>query len=80
MRTIVDIPKELLGPLTKLARKKKVSRAALVREAIKELISAAGSLTISDPHSAFHSAFGIWHDRDIDGVEYEQKIRAEWER
>lgn len=25
-------------------------------------------------------AFGIWKDRSVDGVDYQRKLRAEWDR
>ena len=28
----------------------------------------------------FHDAFGLWSNRKIDGLEYQRKLRAEWER
>ena len=29
---------------------------------------------------AGHPAFGLWKQRNVDGVEYQRKLREEWER
>lgn len=79
MRTIVDIPESQLAPLDAIASKEKVSRAELVRRAVAMLLE---SMTKETPQkSSCDDAFGLWKDREdiIDGVEYQRKIRAEWD-
>lgn len=71
MRTLVDIPEEDLELLNGVVKKLAISRAEFVRRAIS---------TSLEPHraDATTTAFGIWSDRPIDGLEYEQRIRDEW--
>lgn len=71
MRTLVDIPEEDLELLNGVVKKLAISRAEFVRRAIS---------TSLEPHRAdpAASAFGIWRDRPVDGLEYQQRMRDEW--
>jgi predicted transcriptional regulator len=73
MRTLVDIPDDQIAELTRLAEQEKVSRAALVREAIADL------LVKKQPPScdAIAAAFGIRPDME-DGLTYQERLRSEW--
>jgi metal-responsive CopG/Arc/MetJ family transcriptional regulator len=73
MRTLVDIPEEHLAILNRLSKSQKVSRAELVRRAVETYI---------EPHKqpASRAAFGLWKDRDDDGLAYQERMRAEWDR
>lgn len=73
MRTIVDIPEDDLISITQLSKSRKVSRAELFRVAVRELLDK--SLTRNDSQ-----VFGLWKDRDDDGLAYQERMRAEWER
>jgi metal-responsive CopG/Arc/MetJ family transcriptional regulator len=73
MRTLVDIPEKELKQLTRLSKAKNVSRAHLVRCAIQEYLQA-------QKDDSLEAAFGMWADRGIDGLEYQLKLRAEWDR
>jgi metal-responsive CopG/Arc/MetJ family transcriptional regulator len=73
MRTLVDIPDKDLTRLNKLSRDRKVSRAHLVRTAVERY------LREEEPDS-LDQLFGIWKDRNIDGLEYQEQMRREWER
>jgi metal-responsive CopG/Arc/MetJ family transcriptional regulator len=73
MRTLVDIPKEQLEELTRLAEREKVSRAALVRQAVADLL-ASKRLAGDD---AIAAAFGIRPDME-DGLAYQERLRSEW--
>jgi hypothetical protein len=75
MRTIVDLPEPQLAALAILEAKWRSSRAHLIREAVGEYLI---------KHASSPSAFGLWR-RDPsesipDGLEFERKIRDEWER
>jgi hypothetical protein len=72
MRTLVDIPEEDLAILNELSKIEKVSRSELVRRAIA---------TYVQPHrkSAPLVGFGLWKDFPEDGLEYQERVRAEWE-
>ena len=73
MRTLVDIPESELEALNSLSKAKSTSRAELVRQAIRSYVEA------NRPKPKV-SGFGLWKDYEIDGDEYQQKIRAEWDR
>ena len=73
MRTLVDIPEGELEALNALSKTDGVSRAESIRRAIRAYVEANRPL-------AKHEGFGLWKDYDIDGDEYQQKIRAEWDR
>jgi metal-responsive CopG/Arc/MetJ family transcriptional regulator len=71
MRTLVDIPEPQLRELTRLSKRKKVSRAAVIREAVTSYLA-------ENRPKAQRNAFGLWGDRKIDGLEYQRKLRSEW--
>lgn len=73
MRTLVDIPDDLIGELDALARSHKRSRAAEVREAVRKHV-----LDKSD-RSWIDAGYGYWKDRDDigDAVEYQRAIRED---
>jgi hypothetical protein len=70
MRTIVDIPTEQLQQLAELCRREELSRAEAVRRAIALLLDAQPSPS--------DNAFGLWRDRELDGVRYQRALRDEW--
>lgn len=72
MRTLVDIPEEELKQLNQISKKKRVSRAHLVRCAISNYLN-------EQPKDSLDKFFGIWADRKIDGLEYQLKMRSEWD-
>ena len=71
MRTLIDMTDAQVEKLDDLARQNRQSRAALIRTAIDEYL---------DRHCQEHleDAFGLWSDRQVDGLEYQEKLRAEW--
>ncbi len=82
MRTIVDIPENQIKALDLLGKKEDLSRAELVRRAVKTYLDieqqnkSAGGL---DKH------FGFLKDDlqpfdGLDALEYERKMRAEWDQ
>ena len=76
MRTLVDIPDAELKKLTRLSKTDKVSRAQLVRCAIHDYLKARES----KKPDTLDESFGMWADRGIDGLEYQMRIRKEWDR
>lgn len=72
MRTLVDIPEDELEELTALSRSRKVSRAELIRQAV------AGFL--AENKAGLEDSFGLWRRRGEGGVEYQERLRREWER
>jgi metal-responsive CopG/Arc/MetJ family transcriptional regulator len=73
MRTLIDIPDDMLFELDGLARKHGRSRAAEVREAVRKHI-----LDQTD-RSWILEGYGYWKDRDDigDGVDYQRAIRED---
>ncbi|WP_341757649.1 MULTISPECIES: ribbon-helix-helix protein, CopG family [unclassified Candidatus Tisiphia] len=75
MRTIVDIPDKQIEILDQLSKRKKVSRAEIVRQALDNYI---GSYNKSKEN--YRMAFGIWKGKNIDSLLYQQKLRDEWSK
>lgn len=73
MRTVIDVPDELIASLDRVGDAEQRSRAALIRDAITEYLKAK-----SIP--AAEEAFGIWKHTRPDGVRYQRALRDEWER
>lgn len=71
MRILVDMPDNQVRELARLSAATKRPRAAIIREAVASYIA---RLKQSDPDDAF----GLWGDREVDGLEYQQKLRSEW--
>jgi len=73
MRTLIDIPDEVVADLDALARRNGRSRAAEVREAVRDHLYA------KTDNSWIARGAGYWKDRDDigDGVEYQRAIRED---
>jgi hypothetical protein len=73
MRTLVDIPAEDLDLLNGVVKTLAISRAEFVRRAISKSL---------EPHRQAHKqeAFGLWANRPVDGLKYQERIREEWEQ
>jgi hypothetical protein len=72
MRTIVDLPAGQLEALDALCRAENISRAEAVRRAV------AAHLSRELPAAA-RTAFGLWRDREETSLEFEARLRREWE-
>jgi metal-responsive CopG/Arc/MetJ family transcriptional regulator len=72
MQTVIDIPEEEITRLDKLSQERQVPREELVRAAISNYVKAQ-----TNPRDA---AFGLWAHKGIDGLEYQLRMRDEWER
>jgi len=68
----VDLPEEELEQLNLLSKARRVSRAALIRQAV------AGYL--EQNKTGLEDSFGLWKKKPIDGVKYQERLRSEWER
>lgn len=79
-RTIVDIPDEDLQFLAELCAREKISRAEAVRRAVREYRSNAKPfIDLEAREKALNGIFGMWKGRNIDSVEYQRQLRAEWD-
>lgn len=72
MRTVIDIPDDQVARLDRLAAEAGKSRAALVREALKELIARR------EPDLDLNEYAGLWTSSKEDGLAYQERMRAEW--
>jgi hypothetical protein len=70
MRTIIDIPDDQAAPLAEVCQRIHISRAEAVRRGI--------ALFLRQNGGSADDAYGLWKDRKIDGVEYQQALRKEW--
>ena len=76
MRTLVDIPAEDLELLDGVVKTMAISRAEFVRRAIAQSLATHRKAQIEKAREA---AFGLLAGRSIDGLEYQERIRQEWE-
>jgi hypothetical protein len=72
MRTVIDIPDDQVEALDRLAAEAGKSRAALIREALRNLI------TSRKPDRSLDEFFGLWGPSREDGLAYQERMRAEW--
>lgn len=71
MRILTDIRDSQLQALDNLAKQEKISRAALIRHAVDDLLAKHRQEKQSE-------AFGLWGERAVDGLTYQEKLRSEW--
>lgn len=72
VRTIVDLPDELVQALDRLSRREHISRAETVRRAVTVYLE-------QELPAETVEAFGLWRDRQADALAYEDALRQEWE-
>ena len=72
MRTIVDLPEEQIQVLKQLSKQSRLSRAELMRRAVAEYLQHHHSDQAED-------AFGIWRHQARDGLNYQSRLRDEWD-
>ena len=73
MRTIIELPADQIEALDRLCDLDLISRAEAIRRAVGEHLARR--------HAAeSRAAYGIWRDRGIDALKYEDAIRHEWRR
>jgi hypothetical protein len=70
MGVFVEIKDEQSKELDRLALQFEKTREALVADAIE--------IYLNRRDDSMRRAFGLWRDVDIDGVEYQRKLRSEW--
>lgn len=71
MRTLINMDEKQIRELDRVARNQNRSRASVVRDAVSDYLQreAAG---------AHRDAFGLWGQRKVDGLAYQEKMRGEW--
>ena len=69
-RILVDPPQKYVDDLGAIARAEKLPRAEIIRKAIADYVEHNRPVTAN--------AFGIWKDRQVDGLAYQETMRSEW--
>jgi metal-responsive CopG/Arc/MetJ family transcriptional regulator len=72
MRTIVELPEAQVEALKRLSEETQLSRAELIRRALKEYLAR------HRPQAA-EQAFGLWRTSPKDAVGTQQALRSEWD-
>lgn len=70
MRTLVDIPDRQLKDLAAICVAERLPRAELIRRAIAAYIEKKKAPAVE--------AFGLWQNRKLDGLTYQEQVRSEW--
>ncbi|MGZ8257062.1 MAG: ribbon-helix-helix domain-containing protein [Gallionella sp.] len=70
MRTLIDIPDEQIAALSVICEAEKTSRSEVVRRGI--------ALYIEQSKPSAVQAFGLWRSKQVDGMAYQDGMRAEW--
>ncbi|MDD3517107.1 MAG: ribbon-helix-helix protein, CopG family [Chromatiales bacterium] len=71
MRTVIDLPDDLRAALDRVSREDDLPRAELVRRALRVYLKQRARKE--------DAAFGLWKGRAVGGVDYQRRLRDEWE-
>lgn len=71
MRALIDMNDAQVAALDDLARRVGRSRAALIRAAIDDYLDRHSREQVTD-------GFGLWGERAVDGLAYQESVRSEW--
>jgi hypothetical protein len=78
MRTTIDLRPDQIERLGRYCARNRISQAEAIRKAVDALLPPDDEAELRE---ALDSTFGMWADRtDIDGVEYQRALRAQWDR
>lgn len=69
----MDIEATKVEALDRVAKRRKVSRASLIRNAVDDYLTRE-----QQKDEAFEQAFGAWKDRKIDADAFINALRDEW--
>ena len=72
MKLAVDLPDELLAEIDRLATARQCSRDAIIQAAVAAHLAERRRRRRAQ-------AFGLWGDQQTDGLEYQRKLRSEWD-
>ncbi|WP_338859810.1 ribbon-helix-helix protein, CopG family [Mycetohabitans rhizoxinica] len=70
-RILVDLPDSRIEELAVIAETEHRPRAAIIRDAIEAYIFQRKRTLGAD-------VFGLWKNKKIDGLAYQQELRSEW--
>lgn len=74
IRTIISLPREIKIWLDDYSKKKNKPTAETIREALKQYRERVEE----DKIDSLSETAGIWKKRNIDGIDYVNKLRSEW--
>ena len=69
MRILVDLPEGDLRALDEIGRRRRVSRAKVIHQAVAEYLAR---------NAEVDAGFGLWRDQPMDGLDYQRTAREEW--
>ncbi|CAB3967678.1 CopG family transcriptional regulator [Burkholderia sp. AU31652] len=70
-RILVDLSNGQLDELAAIVETERRPRAAIIRDAIDAYIALHKRPLADD-------VFGLWKDRTVDGLAYQEELRSEW--
>lgn len=70
-RILIDLPDSQVNDLAVIVEAEKRPRAAIIRDALDAYISQRKRALGAD-------VFGLWKDKKVDGLIYQQELRSEW--
>ena len=70
MKTLIDIPNNQIESLAVICDRFNISRSEAIRRSIDLFIIKNNKKNID--------VFGIWKDKNIDGLTYQNNLRDEW--
>lgn len=76
-RAMLYLPENLYRRSVLMARQQKKSLAAFVREALAHHLQSPAK---SNYKEAMSKSFGIWKNKRLSGIGYENKIRKTWSK
>jgi hypothetical protein len=76
-RTLITLTTAEMRWLKKASKQRRMSMASLVREALVEYRAQSEMPGTATP---LEKTAGIWKGRAIDGLDYVEKLRDEWDR
>lgn len=76
VHTIIDLPAEQVEALAQLCEKTGISQEEAIRRAVDKLLQEEAA---SSREESLRATFGAWKGRDLDGRQYVEKLRAEWD-
>ena len=76
IRTIITLPRELKNWLDNYSKARNRPTAETIREAI---IAYKAAVENDQDKDILKKTSGIWKDRNIDGLDYMESLRDEWE-
>ena len=80
MQTTIELSEERLHQLDQLTQSERISVEELVGKALDAYVSLQPVPAGSHSWAEMDAAFGLWKDRGEDGLAYQLRMRAEWDR